>query len=570
MKRHFPLYLFFVPLLYLLFTPLPVSAQTLTYTITPMNPSIFYNHTFAGFGAEWDPFFWNDLGARDGLNATDWTIITNRIKEMNVPIIRMWIQLYWSLISVNPTAVDPFTWDRTNTRMQSVYKYLDFACQNNIDVILTDWGWSFWPSYGLFNGNLTDPNFAKAIALMVKDLKVTRGYSCIKYFIEGNEPDYEIIGKSGKTYTDYINMYKNIDIAFTDAGIHSMIQFVGPDPACCQSLMTNTLPSLANIVDGYDFHLYASQNSANTTIGYLQDQIDSRRVWLTDILFPNNPSAYSKPLFVTEAGLDSGSTNNTWSYALDMADYGVSALLSRVQSVIAWNMHDIYYDYSHYSNPFESNELMQWGMWGYKTSNWKIRPWAQTWGLLTKYTPRNSQQTIVSFDGVNTPPSIPNTSIRVAAVKRPDNGWSIFFVNRNTISHTVTVTIPDSLTHTFDQYSLDSSTITTYPNQIIPPPTDTLTTAQAVTVTLSAKSFTVLSESGLLTVSPTTSISPSPTLHPNKPGDANGDNLVDGRDYIVWVNHYGTASTGSTNGDFNTDSVVDGRDYIMWVNNYGK
>jgi hypothetical protein len=67
-----------------------------------------------------------------------------------------------------------------------------------------------------------------------------------------------------------------------------------------------------------------------------------------------------------------------------------------------------------------------------------------------------------------------------------------------------------------------------------------------------------------------TSIPPSPTASTNKPGDANGDGLVDGRDYIVWVNHYGTASTGSSNGDFNNDTIVDGRDYIIWVNNYGK
>jgi hypothetical protein len=62
----------------------------------------------------------------------------------------------------------------------------------------------------------------------------------------------------------------------------------------------------------------------------------------------------------------------------------------------------------------------------------------------------------------------------------------------------------------------------------------------------------------------------TPTPLATKPGDANGDGLVDGRDYIIWVNHYGTASTGYSNGDFNNDSIVDGRDYIIWVNNYGK
>jgi hypothetical protein len=73
------------------------------------------------------------------------------------------------------------------------------------------------------------------------------------------------------------------------------------------------------------------------------------------------------------------------------------------------------------------------------------------------------------------------------------------------------------------------------------------------------------------TVSPTQSQTATTTPPAEgKPGDANGDTLVDGRDYVVWVNHYGTSSNGSTNGDFNNDRLIDGRDYMVWVNNYGK
>jgi len=63
---------------------------------------------------------------------------------------------------------------------------------------------------------------------------------------------------------------------------------------------------------------------------------------------------------------------------------------------------------------------------------------------------------------------------------------------------------------------------------------------------------------------------PSPTPA-GKPGDANGDNKVDGVDYVVWLNHYNQTVTGGASvGDFNTSGIVDGVDYVVWLNNYGK
>lgn len=61
---------------------------------------------------------------------------------------------------------------------------------------------------------------------------------------------------------------------------------------------------------------------------------------------------------------------------------------------------------------------------------------------------------------------------------------------------------------------------------------------------------------------------PSSTPAP-KPGDANGDNVVDGKDYVRWLNFYQRASSaGAAEGDFNRDGTVDGKDYVVWLNNY--
>ncbi|KKU63607.1 MAG: Outer membrane adhesin like protein [Candidatus Amesbacteria bacterium GW2011_GWA1_47_16] len=68
---------------------------------------------------------------------------------------------------------------------------------------------------------------------------------------------------------------------------------------------------------------------------------------------------------------------------------------------------------------------------------------------------------------------------------------------------------------------------------------------------------------------PTKTPTKTPTPATAKPGDANGDNLVNGLDYLIWLSHYGQTAIGAVNGDFNNDSAVNGLDYLIWLNNYG-
>jgi hypothetical protein len=48
------------------------------------------------------------------------------------------------------------------------------------------------------------------------------------------------------------------------------------------------------------------------------------------------------------------------------------------------------------------------------------------------------------------------------------------------------------------------------------------------------------------------------------PGDANGDGLVDGYDFNVWLLHRTSSEVGPTRGDFNLDGSVDGADFSVW------
>jgi len=61
----------------------------------------------------------------------------------------------------------------------------------------------------------------------------------------------------------------------------------------------------------------------------------------------------------------------------------------------------------------------------------------------------------------------------------------------------------------------------------------------------------------------------SPTSPAGKPGDANGDNKVDGIDYAIWLVHFGQLTNyGYRDGDFNGSGKVDGLDYAIWLVNF--
>src|SRR5690606_19049140 len=75
-------------------------------------------------------------------------------------------------------------------------------------------------------------------------------------------------------------------------------------------------------------------------------------------------------------------------------------------------------------------------------------------------------------------------------------------------------------------------------------------------------SFSGATDYALLTfsINPLNSTGPSDS---DLPGDANGDNRVDGSDYVIWLNHYNqNTNEGASHGDFDGDEKVDGLDYV--------
>ena len=445
---------------------------------------------FQGFGAEWDPFYWMSRNVNKGCDQAGWTLITNRIKELNVGIVRMWMQLYWC-----QTSKDLTNWVWDTDQMKSIFKYLDFCQQNNIDVILTDWGWSMWA--GLKYRNPADIRYAKGMAYYLKEFIINRGYTCIKYFIIGNEPDKEMAYNYG--FDSYIQAYQNLHQELINNGIRDKIKLIAPDIAYSLELtfMQNCIDRMKDILDGYDFHRYAEYNetsnfnltSTSDTLRYHLDR------WRDEVL-ARDPNGANKCMFVSEIGDDQGLIN-TFDFALRLADYGTTILTTRLQGASAWIMHDIwYYD--------QVDFLMDWGMWKYVDNGWALRPWSQSYGLLIKYAPRGSIQAPVN--GV--PPNFPQLShYRCGAVKRPDGCWSIFLVNRENTSVSVNISLPEMIKYPFQKYLVDCNTFVNYPDTLFPPPVNRIPAKNNINIKLPPESFIVLVESQTIG-SPAISVTP--------------------------------------------------------------
>jgi hypothetical protein len=304
----------------------------------------------------------------------------------------------------------------------------------------------------------------------------------------GNEPDNEIQATYGMDA--YVQMYRNIDAELRAAGIRDRVTLTGPDMGGQWGFFQDALDQMNGIVDAWDFHRYASwRETGNFDLpGDWETLYSHLDLWRGEAI-ARDPQGSLREILITEAGRDGGVTNghpqiDTYEYALHMADYATTVLKTRLNGVVAWNAYDLYY--------FDWGQFMRWGMWGYKTDNWALRPWAQAWALASKYAPNGSVKAIVN----GTPPTHPGIEqTRCAAVIRPDGKWSVFLVNRMAEAKTFSVTFPVAVA-AMNRYQIDRSTWVAQSNALLVAPIGTVPVGSGFTLDMPAESFTVLAEEG--------------------------------------------------------------------------
>lgn len=311
---------------------------------------------FMGFGAEWDSNGYNASGITD----QDFAVISKRVEYMRLPIVRIMMQSKWCY-----KGNGKYDWD--DPQMKALYRHLDVCQKLGITVLLTDWGiepaWLKTPDVA----KVEDPKYAEIISTYMDHLLNKKHYTCIKYFILVNEPNYEV-----KDWGRWKKGIENVSVAFREKGIDQKITLMGSDESSNDDWHRNAVDQLRDVFGAYDIHRYAKEEVVRT--GALFDYFKTRWAYA----LTKDPNAREKPLIVAEAGFETPGfpTKNSLHldsrYGILMADYAVQAANAGSWAVLAWALADY-------------SDKGSWGMWKSRAGGLAIKPWFYIWSLLTRY-----------------------------------------------------------------------------------------------------------------------------------------------------------------------------------------
>ena len=368
--------------------------------------------------------------------------------------------------------------------LTQVYRILDYAKANNVQVQIAEWG-NGWDPVQIQGHTLGDSTYTPLVTSYMQNLINTRGYTNIKYFTLGNEPNYDPDNYSG--LSSYMTAINNQTSSFTSAGLtNSNFVIAGPDTSNADDWLTSIAQSSSyrSKIGAYDMHVYAYDSVMSN--GGLETQMAN--IW--NSVVGNDPAQASKPFVIGEAGMwdggSSGSNSNiaTYNYGLWMADYAVQAARSKAGAIAVWSLDN------------DGVTSQDWGLWATKTNGYTLRPWWYSYSLMSRFVPTGA--TIYA-------PTNPSSSVRVMGAKTTNGKWTFVAVNRGGSSADVTFTAPDNTQQDFKYYLYSSSSQTKDANGI---PTElstvSATPSAGITKTVPASSAILLTSVDSIQVSDTT------------------------------------------------------------------
>jgi hypothetical protein len=376
---------------------------------------------FLGFGAEWDSASYDACGVTDD----DFARIVQRIRYMRMPIVRVMMQTKWCYRD------GAFDWDTPAMRL--LYRHLDACQEQGMTVLLTDWGcepdWLKVPGIA----HVADLKYAAAIGGYMDHLINQRGYTCIRYFIMVNEPNYEV-----RDWARWQSGIENVSAEFERRGLDAKVSIAGSDESNAMDWHQRAVDRTKHLLGAYDVHRYA--NDSKVRPGLLESFFKEH--W--DYALAHDPEARSKPFIVGEAGMNDGAYHpsgnqniGSFYYGLFMADYAVQAARAGSSAVCAWMMDD------------DGHADFAWGLWGSRKKGLPLRPWFYPWSLLSRYVPRGA----VTY---RTGKREPDWRLLVARIPAEETGandeWTVCLVNRGDAVVRTTVRPPATGRRTLQTY----------------------------------------------------------------------------------------------------------------------
>ena len=406
-----------------------------------------------GTSVEFDPHFFSANVQRGIFKEEDWEIVERRVKEMGIDRFRVMLRPSW-LEPLNDNEEDSaINWDALtpdSVEMQSLYKVLDLAQENGIDVNLTLWGAeNMVPlvdldmmeavkaqgSHFLSKGNESDnwmmgtlypEEFAENFSAYVQ-LLLQKGYTCVKEVTPVNEPDWSYLINNQVNFEDYKNLCLALDARFKADGIRDKVLFNLSDNTDGRSdWLEKTMMELDEITDIYNSHTYIfGYGTPNSTIVAWEEENK------------NITRNTGKPHIIGEFGSNQN-VGSTRQNDIDLYERGVLIVREMLNFYNAgaagasyWVLFDQYYAYN-----ASYSEMMMLGLWKgsrdlyytdqayYATvkEDYEVRPQYHAFSLMSKYVPKGAEAY---------PIQLGNDFAIGTAFKDTDGKWVYVFANGN-------------------------------------------------------------------------------------------------------------------------------------------
>ena len=455
------------------------SEQTAPTEYTLVTPDELAGVNSFGVSVEFDPHFLSQNVAKGVTDPQDWAIVEERVAKMEIDRFRVMLLPSWLEPFNDNEDVADIDWDSltvNSAEMQSVYKVLDLAEENGIDVNLTLWGaenkcnlidadvnaavkaqgghflmknneGSNWVL-----GTQYPAEFAENFSMYVQHF-LEKGYTCIKEITPVNEPDWSYQINRQVSFDTYKTLCLELDKRFKADGIRDKVLFNLSDNTNDRpAWLEQTMMELDDIADVYNTHSYAfGYESTNEQImGWEQENRNVTR---------NTGKAH----IVGEFGsnLVTGSSRQS-----DIDEYRRGVLMVRqmlnfynggAAGASYWVLCDEYYNYG---DTYDS--MMQLGLWkcskrAYYTDtaqyeaikeDYEVRPQYYAYALMSKYVPK----------GAEVYPIFLNDDFAVGtAFKGTDGKWVYVFANGNAEGEALKLKVQAS--GTFEKYVYEENAL---------------------------------------------------------------------------------------------------------------
>ena len=349
--------------------------------------------SFGGLGVEWGAYEDTDKIAEDG-----WERIIKNMDHLGAARIRLMINYDWFCQNFDDKGDtdrtnDTWTYNFSNKYARNMIQILEYCQVHKIDV-----AFGCWNVIGDFNENpwdmmedvTSDIRWAKITADVLNFLVNQKGFSCIKWFVSSNEPNYTGYEGTSKNYKNTYEKWEkgviNVRKALDEIGLEH-VGIIGGDTTGydgTDEYFTKIAKRIPDKVADYGAHLYL--NNIEVAKGEMLNQIQTIYKKVKKI---DKGLGIVRDADIWEAGLLDGKTAMdcqqliaTPEYAVKMADYTLQCLAGGVNGVVWWDFDDAMH-FMYFSNISTPKE---WGMFSSladaSSGMQALRPWYHSSSLL--------------------------------------------------------------------------------------------------------------------------------------------------------------------------------------------